>query len=318
MSISKVGSTLPVQYWRTNAAAMDASSWWATYNQALEYATNNGTEDYCPYNGQIVYCSDTDKLYRLSKSSTTYSDTKGHYVLNDLGPGTLYGLTLQMNGSTVGTYNPSSAAKTINLVEQYKGTVTSVGLSMPTGFSLSTSLITSSGTFSVTYASGYSLPTTAKQSNWDSAYTWVSNNGDNVVSEMHTHNNQSVLDGITSTLVSQWNSASSSSHSHTNKSVLDGITSALVTNWNDAYTNMHTHANKSVLDGITSELVNNWGSAYSSSHTHANKTQLDAITADDITWIHTLISYITYDSTNSAVKINTNLSATGGVTAYTT
>lgn len=47
------------------------------------------------------------------------------------------------------------------------GTVTSVGLTMPTGFTVSNSPITSSGTLGVTFASGYSLPTTAKQNEWD-------------------------------------------------------------------------------------------------------------------------------------------------------
>lgn len=41
------------------------------------------------------------------------------------------------------------------------GTVTSVGLSMPTGFTVTNSPVTSSGTLTVTFASGYSLPTTA-------------------------------------------------------------------------------------------------------------------------------------------------------------
>jgi len=48
----------------------------------------------------------------------------------------------------------------------------SVGLSMPTGFSISGSPVTSTGTLAVSFASGYSLPTTAKQSNWDTAYSW--------------------------------------------------------------------------------------------------------------------------------------------------
>lgn len=52
------------------------------------------------------------------------------------------------------------------------GTVTSVGLSVPTGFSVSGSPITSSGTLSLRFASGYSLPTTTKQSQWDTAYGW--------------------------------------------------------------------------------------------------------------------------------------------------
>ena len=52
------------------------------------------------------------------------------------------------------------------------GSVTSVAMSVPTGFSVSGSPITSSGTLSLRFASGYSLPTTAKQSNWDTAYGW--------------------------------------------------------------------------------------------------------------------------------------------------
>ena len=52
------------------------------------------------------------------------------------------------------------------------GTVTSVGLSVPTGFSVSSSPITTSGTLSISFASGYSLPTTAKQTNWDTVYNW--------------------------------------------------------------------------------------------------------------------------------------------------
>ena len=52
------------------------------------------------------------------------------------------------------------------------GSVTSVGMTVPTGFSVSPATITSTGTFAITFASGYSLPTTAKQSNWDTAYGW--------------------------------------------------------------------------------------------------------------------------------------------------
>lgn len=55
------------------------------------------------------------------------------------------------------------------------GTVTSVDMSVPTGFSISGNPITTSGTLAISFAAGYSLPTTIKQSNWDDAYTWVSN-----------------------------------------------------------------------------------------------------------------------------------------------
>ena len=52
------------------------------------------------------------------------------------------------------------------------GTVTSVDLSMPTGFAVSNNPVTTSGTLTVTFASGYSLPTNTSQANWDSAYSW--------------------------------------------------------------------------------------------------------------------------------------------------
>jgi hypothetical protein len=53
------------------------------------------------------------------------------------------------------------------------GSVTSVSATVPTGFAISGSPITTSGTLAITFASGYALPTTIKQSNWDDAYTFV-------------------------------------------------------------------------------------------------------------------------------------------------
>lgn len=52
------------------------------------------------------------------------------------------------------------------------GSVESVGLSMPTGFSVTGSPVTSSGTLAVGFATGYSLPPTSKQAQWDAAYSW--------------------------------------------------------------------------------------------------------------------------------------------------
>ena len=52
------------------------------------------------------------------------------------------------------------------------GTVTSVGLSVPTGLQVSGSPVTSSGTLAVSYAAGYAIPTTTKQTEWNTAYGW--------------------------------------------------------------------------------------------------------------------------------------------------
>jgi hypothetical protein len=48
------------------------------------------------------------------------------------------------------------------------GSVKSVGLSVPTGFAVSDSPVTDSGTLSLEYENGYSLPSDAKQAEWDS------------------------------------------------------------------------------------------------------------------------------------------------------
>ena len=52
------------------------------------------------------------------------------------------------------------------------GTVTSVGMTVPTGFLVDPTAITSSGTFAITYTSGYSLPLTADVSKGVTAYGW--------------------------------------------------------------------------------------------------------------------------------------------------
>ena len=51
------------------------------------------------------------------------------------------------------------------------GTVTSVALSVPTGLTVSGGPITTNGTIAISLAAGYSIPTTASQTNWDTAYT---------------------------------------------------------------------------------------------------------------------------------------------------
>ena len=67
----------------------------------------------------------------------------------------------------------------------------------------------------------------------------------------HSHNNKSVLDSITQSVVTN-------SHSHSNKTVLDNLTQTVINN-------SHSHSNKSVLDSITQTKINNWDNASSGS-----------------------------------------------------
>lgn len=51
------------------------------------------------------------------------------------------------------------------------GSVTSVAMSVPTGLTVSGSPITTSGTLALSYTAGYSIPTDASQSNWNTAFS---------------------------------------------------------------------------------------------------------------------------------------------------
>lgn len=90
------------------------------------------------------------------------------------------------------------------------GSVTSVGLSMPTGFSVSGSPVTTSGTLAVGFASGYSLPTTAKQANWDTAYGW----GDHSIAGYATQQWVTNQGYSTLTMTGVWSALESSSDSN--------------------------------------------------------------------------------------------------------
>lgn len=117
-----------------------------------------------------------------------------------------------------------------------KGTVTSVSLTLPTGLTCATKTITTSGTFAITLASGYSIPTTAKQTAWDGA-----------VSAKHTHSNKSVLDGITSAKVTHWDSAYDwYALMTTDEETADGI----INKWNEVVSFLANIAQTDTLSGI--------------------------------------------------------------------
>ena len=55
------------------------------------------------------------------------------------------------------------------------GTVTSVAITVPTGLSVTGSPVTSSGTLAIGLQAGYGIPTTARQADWDTAFSQVGN-----------------------------------------------------------------------------------------------------------------------------------------------
>ena len=167
------------------------------------------------------------------------------------------------------------------------GTVTSVALTLPTGLACATKTITTSGTFAVTFASGYSIPTTTKQTAWDGA-----------VSAKHTHSNKSVLDGISSVKVTHWDSAYDwYALMTTDEETADGI----INKWNEVVSFLANIAQTDTLSGI----VDGINKSISDEVTRAKKAE--GVNASGIstnkTNITTLQSYFTSGSAKKALQL---------------
>lgn len=168
-----------------------------------------------------------------------------------------------------------------------KGTVTSVALTLPTGLACATKTITTSGTFAVTFASGYSIPTTTKQTAWDGA-----------VSAKHTHSNKSVLDGISSAKVTHWDSAYDwYALMTTDEETADGI----INKWNEVVSFLANIAQTDTLSGI----VDGINKSISDEVTRAKKAE--GVNASGIstnkTNITTLQGYFTNGSAKKALQL---------------
>lgn len=170
-----------------------------------------------------------------------------------------------------------------------KGTVTSVGLTLPTGLTCAINTITTSGTFAVTFTSGYSIPTITKQSSWDSA-----------VSVKHSHSNKTVLDGITSTKVTNWDSAYRwYSLITTDEETADGI----INKWNEVVNFLaniaQTDTLSGIIDGINTSISNEVSRAKKAEGTNASNISANK------TSITTLQGYFTSGSAKKALQLTT-------------
>lgn len=176
------------------------------------------------------------------------------------------------------------------------GTVTSVAMTVPTGFDISGSPITAAGTLALSFASGYSLPTTAKQSDWDTAFA-----------NSHTHANKSVLDGITAQKVADWDDA------------IIGLNSAFdyITTLQGYFTN--GVANNAARLSTVSKTM--WGNTYwtsggvpTSVGTTTNPASLSNVTNITMSGQISIGGFI-IEVVNGDLKFNGNIFATGGVSA---
>jgi hypothetical protein len=168
----------------------------SSHNTALGYrALKLSTGDHnlgVGYNSGNLITSGTSNVvlgsfsgYRAASPTVLEYDirtTSNNIVISD-GAGTVYQSFDNSGAVRLHTYgindHTGTLAKTLGVdangnvieVEATTGTVTSVALSVPTGLTVTGSPITTSGTIAIANTSGYSIPTDAKQTQWDTAYT---------------------------------------------------------------------------------------------------------------------------------------------------
>ncbi len=150
------------------------------YNTAVSTLTIGNSYNSYQYN-QIVYARNMVWMHNDASTQPTYSaaaimnlqsTTKG-FVMPRMTTAQRDAIASPIAGLEI--YNSST-----NKPNYYNGStwlepgaISSITFTAPTGFSVSGSPLTSSGTIGLSFAAGYSLPTSVKQSNWDDAYTFV-------------------------------------------------------------------------------------------------------------------------------------------------
>lgn len=225
-------------------------------------------------------------------------------------------------------YASETTENNLDLVIQF-GDDNSNGLSIRNKSNLQTSYISSNGVITTETFVGNLDWTyiTNKPSSYTPAahtHTW------NSLTHSSTTENQAILTNgkangwkFQTLNISRWDNAANNSHTHTNKSVLDGITSGLVTNWNTAYNFVST-----ITGTDTDKVINKWDEIvnFLAGITDDNKlntllnSKLSVYELSDGTNIGTIknngIYYSTTDTSLSNSPFNSNEFALLNITNY--
>ena len=193
----------------------------------------------------------------------------GDYIEDAVSDGTQY---VRQNGAWVAVSGATG------------GTVTSVDATTPTGLTVSGGPITGNGTLAFGLQSGYSIPTTSKQSNWDTAYGWGNHASEGYLTSEADPTVPSHVKTISTDDIGDWNEAHAwGNHSSagylttesdpTVPSYVKNITSTEKNNWNTAH-GWGNHANAgyitteadptvpSHVKTISTTDKSNWNTAY--------------------------------------------------------
>jgi len=177
---SDIGST--VQAYDADTAKYDDVT--ANFTGTLQNGGSNVVVDTDIGSTVQAYDADTAKYDDTTANFTGTLQNGGSNVVvdTDIGStvlaydsnlqGFVTAFTLPTTDGSANQVLKTDGAGTLSFTSAATGTVTSVAATVPTGFVVTGSPITTSGTLAFTFDTGYALPTTASQGNWDTAYGW--------------------------------------------------------------------------------------------------------------------------------------------------
>lgn len=204
------------------------------------------------------------------------------------------------------------------------GTVTSVSLTAPIGLSVSGSPVTTSGTIALSYQAGYSIPTDAKQTNWDTAYGWGNHATAGYLDNADIGASVQAYDADLTSIAGLTGTSGLLKKTAANTWSLD--TNAYLT----SYTETDPVFSASAAAGITTTNIGNWNTAYGwGDHASAGYLTSAAIgttvqgynagTVIDASYVHTDNNYTTTEKNKLAgiaagaeVNVNADWNAISG------
>jgi len=223
------------------------------------------------------------------------------------------------------------------------GTVSSVDLSVPTGFAVSGNPVTTAGTLALAFASGYSLPSNTTQATWTAKQNALNGTGFvKSVAGVISYDNSTYLSSITSANViaalgyTPYSSANPSNYvalgslsstatglTYTNTTGVFSLTSGYViptttsaSNWDSAYTNRITSLTTTGTSGaasISSNVLNIPNYTLSGLGGQASSVNLTSLSA--LTYASTAFVKMTNSGTFS-LDTNTYLTSSSATSNY--
>ena len=136
------------------------------YLSSIDWNTFNSKQSTLVFSGPLVNTSGTVSIPVATTSVSGYLNNTDWTTFNSK----QNAITLTTTGTTGAATLIGATLNIPNYADQFVGTVTSVNMSVPTGFAISGNPITTSGTLAVAFDTGYSLPTNASQTTWNTAY----------------------------------------------------------------------------------------------------------------------------------------------------